>query len=175
MRTCKKCGRELPEDAIVCPYCNKKKDSVLNGIAIDDGDEVDREYQERHKTCSMCGRTLKSDWEKEHGICVYCNVGDSISDNGSNVPEYKPTSSAWLRTVSRRYDIVSGIIQIIGIVLAYIYLYLIDFQLTVASIAISVGIIMLFSFAGLIYSAIGAHMKGMADIVDGIVYLSKKK
>ena len=106
---------------------------------------------------------------------MYCNIGDSTSDNGSNVPEYKPTSSAWLRTVSRRYDIISGIIQAIGVVLAYIYLYLIDFQLTVASIAISVGIIMLFSFAGLIYSAIGAHMKGMADIVDGIEFLSKKK
>lgn len=82
MRTCKKCGRELPEDAIVCPYCSKGKESVLNGIAINDGDEIDREYQEQHKTCLRCGRDLVTDWEKEHGICVYCNNGDN--NNGNN-------------------------------------------------------------------------------------------
>lgn len=135
----------------------------------------DCENQKEEKLCSVCGRKLVTDWEKEHGLCVYCNNGDTPDATTEHESEYHPTSSPWLRSISRRYDFISWLIQAVGIILAFLYAHYTNYEFTIINIIVIAALILLFMFAGLIYSAIGAHMKGMADIVDGIEFLSRKK
>lgn len=87
MRKCRRCGRELSDEDITCPYCTavEKNNAAVNGVMLDgialkDGDEADRKYQEQRNGCAICGRKLKSDWKKEHGICVPCNLVNEGED-----------------------------------------------------------------------------------------------
>lgn len=142
MRKCRKCGRELNDDELVCPNCTRGE--KLTGIApLKDGDETDLAYRE---ACSK----------------RYANASDepSSSTRGSWA-----SSSSWLRRVSGRYEGVTWLIYLMSVPTVIGYLEIFGYNGWV-SVLVCLAIVWFFVCAGMVYSAIGAHLKGMADIVD---------
>ncbi len=82
-RYCPNCGRGIPFDAKVCPYCAKKFDSLNQSIEdrkeveIVESDEVEfieSDESNIEKFCSDCGRTVPDDAR----ACPYC--GEKFDD-----------------------------------------------------------------------------------------------
>lgn len=151
MRTCKKCGNVLTDDALVCPYCAKKtakvavNGTVVDGIALEDGDQVDTEYKKSRES--------------------------TLTDRLSTIS----FSSSWLRSISGRYEFLTWLIYLSSIPVIIAYFTIFDAGFTPESIMVCVVIVELFVFAGMGFSAIGAHLKGMADIVDLLNEIKNKK
>lgn len=183
-RYCKKCGNEIPEDAIVCPHCKDDKadkdKGILAGITLKDGDEIDQEYQKQFPTCSICGRRLKDDWEKERGKCFDCSLSEPAFPTAKNSAgnrdssgntEFKPTSGAWLRRASNRYQWLTVMIYIFGALIAFLYIANTGFNFTYENIIICIVIVDISVVAAMGYSAVGAHLRGMADIIDALEHI----
>ncbi|WP_418932441.1 hypothetical protein [Hominenteromicrobium sp.] len=141
-KKCNRCGREVPDDAIRCPYCTDSGIGVdMTGVSLKDGDETDKAYREAHS-------------------------------DSRPVKQYAPDSVPWLRRTSAVFSVVAVIIyvaavmEIIGVCLSGMSGDVIPFW-----VGVFIGLLVV----GTIYSAIGAHLSGMADIVDGLDALNKKK
>lgn len=140
-KKCNRCGRDIPDDAIRCPYCTESGIEVdMTGVSLKDGDEADQAYRAAHSA----SRPAK---------------------------QYEPDSVPWLRRTSAVFSVVAAIIYvaaiigIIGICLSGMSSDVIPFW-----VGVFIGLLVV----GTIYSAIGAHLSGMADIVDGLEALNKK-
>nr|DAG18892.1 MAG TPA: zinc-ribbon containing domain protein [Caudoviricetes sp.] len=134
-KKCNRCGRDIPDDAIRCPYCTESGVGVdMTGVSLKDGDEADKAYRAAHSA----SRPAK---------------------------QYAPDSVPWLRRTSAVFSVVAAIIYvaavigIIGICLSGMSGDVIPFW-----VGVFIGLLVV----GTIYSAIGAHLSGMADIVDGL-------
>lgn len=141
-KKCNRCGRDIPDDAIRCPYCTESGIEVdMTGVSLKDGDEADQAYRAAHSA----SRPAK---------------------------QYAPDSVPWLRRTSAVFSVVAAIIYvaavigIIGICLSGMSGDVIPFW-----VGVFIGLLVV----GTIYSAIGAHLSGMADIVDGLEALNKKQ
>lgn len=120
--------------------------------------------QQEEKLCSKCGRKLVTDWEKEHELCVPCN--EKIN--------YCPTSIQWLNNVSGLFEIVGRLIIVASVILVIVYMMIIGFEFTPVNIVMCVLLVIACMLVNLMYSAVGAILKGMADIVEGIERLNSK-
>ena len=79
-KKCNRCGREVPDDAIRCPYCTDSGIGVdMTGVSLKDGDETDKAYREAHS-------------------------------DSRPVKQYAPDSVPWLRRTSAVFSVVAVII-----------------------------------------------------------------
>ena len=120
--------------------------------------------QQEEKLCSKCGRELVTDWEKEHELCVQCN--EKIN--------YCPTSIQWLNNVSGLYEIIGRLMIVASVILIIAYLGLTGFDFSPNNLVMCVLIVVACLLINLAYSAVGAILKGMADIIEGIERLNRK-
>lgn len=149
-KKCNKCGRDIPDDAIRCPYCTESGVGVdMTGVSLKDGDEADKAYREAH------------------------GMPEERLVRRSSESLYHPTSASWLLRVSGRYSALVWLIYLGGAFICFAYLAAVGVNLI--SMLICLVIVFASIFTGMAYSAIGAHMKGMADIIDGLEALNKKK
>lgn len=148
-KKCNRCGRDIPDDAIRCPYCTESGVGVdMTGVSLKDGDEADQAYRAAH------------------------GMPEERLVRRSSESSYHPTSSSWLLRASGRFSALAWLIYLSGAFVCFAYLAAVG--VNSASVTVCIGIVLAAIFAGMAYSAIGAHLKGMADIVDGLEALNKK-
>lgn len=165
MRTCKRCGRTLSDDEIVCRACSgsdksQESSSNLHGISVNQ--------------CSFCGANLRTEWEKNNLMCVDCHnrldPEDSITMVKHTENELKPRSLGGLNDWAVTYRIYSVLFVLAGIFVGWYYCSQLGGDV---EIAIIIGAII--ASVGAFYSMVSTLFRALYDIVKGIYHIANNK
>ncbi len=165
MRTCKRCGRALGDDEIVCRACSERDQfqdftSNINKISANQ--------------CGFCGAKLRTEWEKNHHMCVDChnrlepedgNIANKYTGN-----KLKPRSLDGLNDWAITYRIYSVLFVLAGIFAGWYYCSQFGGDITIAVI---IGAIV--ASMGAFYSMVSTLFRALYDIVKGIYYIANNK
>lgn len=165
MRTCKRCGRTLGDDEIVCRACSG------SGKSQDSGSNL---YGISANQCSFCGANLRTEWEKNHRMCVDCHNRLDPEDGVPSVKridkELKPRSLEGLNDWAITYRIYSVLFVLAGFFVGWYYCSQLG-----GDVAIAVIIGAIVASMGAFYSMISTLFRALHDIVKGIYHIANNK
>lgn len=102
MRTCKRCGNAVPDDAVTCPHCHSgtagikvctKCKAILSKDAKfcpDCGTPISNDHSHSYSFCQNCGCELVNEWERKNGYCAGCDHDLHYHSGKSGVPSSVP-------------------------------------------------------------------------------------
>lgn len=120
--TCRKCGKELPQDTRFCPYCGAEAEPEVSSLeeaaaspvpedldessaAIPENPAAPEEPEEDKKDCVKCGEDIPDD----SVLCSYCGAWQE-----NETPE--STEGLQKRTVDRRAFIAMAVVGVLLLV-----------------------------------------------------------